>query len=307
MKSELKTLVERDVFELVPRPEKSRVLGSKWVFTIKKNETGKEKCFKARFVAKGFRQIEGIDYFDTFSPVVSFSLVRLFFVVLVIGKGWLHQHLDINSAYLYAKLNEEIYIEQPEGFIERGKENFVMKLKKALYGLHQAGREWYFELDNVFLELGFEKVKDSNCIYMYKNEVLILVYVDDLAIFSENRNSLEEVIKLIESKFKIKNLGEIKNLLGVEFEQKEGEVHLHQKKYIEKIMKVFEDIPKVKCKLPLSPGIILNATTDGEQAKGVPYRQLIGCLLFLASKTRPDILFSVIALSQFSNNPSWSH
>lgn len=267
--------------------------------------SGKIKSFKARLVAKGFRQVEGIDYFDTFSPVIAFPLVRFFFTVLVVLKGWLSQHIDVKGAYLYAKLTELIYIEQPDGFKEPGKEQYVWKLNKALYGLHQAGREWFNELDKTFKDLGFDKVLDCNCIYIYKLKVIILVYVDDLAIFAEDEEMLNKAIQLIKSKFEIKTLGQMRNFLGVEFEQRGGTYVLHQTKYIEKLAEVF-NVPKIRCKLPLTPVIVLNLTNEGEQVE-VPYRQLIGCLLFLASRSRSDIQFAVIALSQFSNKPSWNH
>lgn len=306
MKNELETLKDRKVYELVPRPEGTKVLGTRWIFTLKKDMSGSVKRFRARLVAKGFRQIEGVNYFDTFSPVISFSLVRLFYTILVVLKGWVSQHLDIKCAYLYAKLSELIFVEQPEGFVENTKEGFVWKLDKALYGLRQAGREWFLELDNTFNELGFDKIKDSNCIYVFKSEVIVLVYVDDFAVFAKNNERLNEVINLIKLKFEIKVLGKIRHFLGVDFEERNGEIFMHQQSYIEKLAEKF-NIPKIKSKLPLTPGIVLNAAVEGEQAVDVPYRELVGCLLFLASHTRPDIQFSVIALAQFSNCPSLKH
>ncbi|GBO17417.1 Retrovirus-related Pol polyprotein from transposon TNT 1-94 [Araneus ventricosus] len=209
MKEELEILKVRDVYEIVPRPKNKNVLGNKWVYTLKKDVTGKIKRYRARLVTQGFRQIEGIDYFDTFSPVINFTLVRLFIVILVTMKGWLCNHLDIKSAYLYAPLNEDIFMEQPSGFVIDNENNSVFKLKKALYGLKQAGREWYSELNNSLIELGFEKLLSSNCIYVYKSFVLLLVYVDDIAIFACNEKYMNEVIGLIKSKFDVKDLGKL--------------------------------------------------------------------------------------------------
>ncbi|GBO21045.1 Retrovirus-related Pol polyprotein from transposon TNT 1-94 [Araneus ventricosus] len=163
MKEELEILKARDVYdyEIVPGPQNKNVLENKWVYTLKKDVTGKIKSYGARLVAQGFKQIEGIDYFDTFSAVIYFILVRLFIVILETVKGWLCNHLDIKSAYLYAQLNEDIFMEQPSGFIIDNENNSIFKLNEALYGLKQASREWYNELNNSPIQLGFQKLLTS--------------------------------------------------------------------------------------------------------------------------------------------------
>ncbi|GBN22002.1 Retrovirus-related Pol polyprotein from transposon TNT 1-94 [Araneus ventricosus] len=306
MKEELEILKVRDVYEIVPRPKNKNVLGNKWVYTLKKDVTGKIKRYRARLVAQGFRQIEGIDYFDTFSPVINFTLVRLFIVILVTMKGWFCNHLDIKSAYLYAPLNEDIFMEQPSGFVIDNEYNSVFKLKKALYGLKQAGREWYSELNNTLIELGFQKLLTSNCIYVYKSFVLLLVYVDDIAIFACNEQYMNEAIGLIKSKFDVKDLGKLSKFLGVEFEMRNGNFIMHQKSYINKMRNIFGNIPNCKSLVPLSPGIAIYDNKEHD-VLNVPYRNLIGSLSFLASRTRPDIMFAVNFLSQFNNNPSITH
>ncbi|GBN16857.1 Retrovirus-related Pol polyprotein from transposon TNT 1-94 [Araneus ventricosus] len=306
LKEELEILKVRDVYEIVPRPKNKNVLGNKWVYTLKKDVTGKIKRYRARLVAQGFRQIEGIDYFDIFSPVINFTLVRLFIVILVTMKGWLCNHLDIKSAYLYAPLNEDIFMEQPSGFVIDNEYNSVFKLKKALYGLKQAGREWYSELNNSLIELGFQKLLTSNCIYVYKSFVLLLVYVDDIAIFACNEQYMNEAIGLIKSKFDVKDLGKLSKFLGVEFEMRNGNFIMHQKSYINKMRNIFGNIPNCKSLVPLSPGIAIYDNKEHD-VLNVPYRNLIGSLSFLASRTRPDIIFAVNFLSQFNNNPSITH
>ncbi|GBL72856.1 Retrovirus-related Pol polyprotein from transposon RE1 [Araneus ventricosus] len=307
-KEELEILKARDVYEIVPRPQNKNVLGNKWVYTLKKDVPGKIKRYRARLVAQGFKQIEGIDYFDTFSPVINFTLVR-FIVILVTMKGWLCNHLDIKSAYLYAPLNifmEDIFMEQPSGFVIDNENNSVFKLKKALCGLKQAGREWYSELNNSLIELGFQKHLTSNCIYVYKSFVLLLVYVDDIAIFVCNEKYMNEANCLIKSKFDVKDLGKLSKFLGIEFEMRNGNFIMHQKSYINKRRNIFGNIPNCKILVPLSPGIAIYDNKEHD-VLNVPYRNLIGSLSFLESRTRPDIMFAVNFLSQFNNNPSITH
>ncbi|GFU40785.1 retrovirus-related Pol polyprotein from transposon RE1 [Trichonephila clavipes] len=137
-------------------PDK-QLLGCRWVYNLKRDENGKVIGYKARLVAQGYSQIKGENYDETFSPVVNFSVIRLFFSLLVVWLKWKHFQCDVTGAYLYAPLNEEVYMKQPQGYIEKGKEGLVCKLKQALYGLHQSGRAWYFELNNVLNEIGLHR------------------------------------------------------------------------------------------------------------------------------------------------------
>ncbi|GBM92455.1 Retrovirus-related Pol polyprotein from transposon TNT 1-94 [Araneus ventricosus] len=155
MQKELNVMQERKVWHLVDLPPNIDPIGCRWVFALKKNETGEVVRYKARLVGQGFKQIKGISYDDTFSPVVNFSLIRFFFAVLVVGQNWVHIQCDIKCAYLYAPLKEDVFMKQPPGFEVKGKERMVCKLDKALYGLHQSGREWFFEIHNTFKNLGF--------------------------------------------------------------------------------------------------------------------------------------------------------
>ncbi|GFY00939.1 retrovirus-related Pol polyprotein from transposon TNT 1-94 [Trichonephila clavipes] len=144
MKEEIHIMSERCVWELVPRSEKEKVIGNRWVYTIKKNEGGKILRYKARLVAQGYRQHKGETYNEVFSPVVNFSIIRMFFTVLVCCFGWSHCQLDIKCAYLYANLGERVLMQQPQGFINHERPHYVCLLNKAIYGLHHSGREWFF-------------------------------------------------------------------------------------------------------------------------------------------------------------------
>ena len=212
MQDELTTLEERNVFDIVERPQNRKTIGCRWVYKMKKDNLNNVKRYRARLVAQGYRQTPGIDFFDTFSPVINFVLIIMFFSLLVIGSNWVHKHIDIKCAYLYGNLNEQIYMEIPKGYkldSKFNRNNHVMLLKKALYGLHQSGREWFLELDKTLTNLGFNKILRCNCIYVYNWSTIILVYVDDLVIFSKSNEDMEIAINLIQSKFDIKDLGKI--------------------------------------------------------------------------------------------------
>lgn len=197
---------------------------------------------------------------------------------------------------------------QPQGFEIPKKENHVLRLKRALYGSHQAGREWYLELDKSLLELGFNRLLNCNCVYQKDWKIVVLVYVDDLAIFACDSETMEDAIMLIKEKFDVRNLGKITNFLGIELRRKNGKLLMHQGMFIKKMKGIFDDIPTCRSKVPLSTGIIIQ-DREGIHAKieNVPYRNLVGCLLYLASRTRPDILYPVTLLSQYSSDPSEVH
>lgn len=311
MDDELNTLKERNVYELVSRPLNKKVIGSRWVYKIKENGHHHAKVFKARIVAQGYRQVFGIDYDQVFTPVVNFEVIYMFISLLVLSLKWFHRHLDVKCAYLYGQLDREHFMETPKGFVfpsGTARVSHVFKLNKALYGLHQAGRQWHSELESTLISLGFSPFQKTNCIYHLNFETIILVYVDDLIVFSKTESQLNRVINLIKSKFEIKDLGKIRKILGIEFKNEKDEWVIHQKMYIERLKIKFQDIPFVNSSLPMSPGQIIKSGVEEPSVEGkFPYRQLIGSLLFLATRSRPDILFSVTMLAQYNSHPTLTH
>lgn len=310
MKKELKIMKDRKVWEIVDKPKDAKVIGNRWVYSVKTDEQNKVKQFKARLVAQGFKQQQGIDFLDVFSPVVNFSVIRLLFIVLVSLLCWDYSQLDVRAAYLYGKLDEVIYMRQPPGFEIKGKTNKVCLLKKSIYGLKQSGRQWNLELDAILKSVGFKKLNFCNCVYKMDNCIL-LVYVDDMVLFCKTNTILEKTIDLIKSELEIKNLGKVKYLLGVNFENVNGTLFLHQKTYIDRLSKRFSELPKTKVKLPIKVGFKLpnkvNKVIENEIMKKFPYRTLIGCLSFIANRSRPDIAFAVNIMSQFSNCYNYQH
>lgn len=310
MEDELKTMREREVWELVKTPENTKILGSRWVYTIKQGEGNKVERFKARLVAQGFRQEKGDTYDEVFSPVVNFGIIRMFFSVLVGFFKWTNIQCDVKCAYLYAPLNEKIYMRQPPGFEKLDK---VCKLKKAIYGLKQSGREWFFEIHKTLSDLNFVKFEWCNCTYRLGQNVILLLYVDDIVIFGRNEEYAIKALKLLKGKFDLKILGRTKKLLGVDFIEREDQIFITQTEYIEKLCLEYQKYKYPISSLPIAKGIVYSKSQSPkgdmevrEMAK-IPYRNLIGSLAFIASRTRPDIAYALNIFSQFQSNPGITH
>ena len=176
----------RNVWILVDLSSGCKVIGSRWVYTLKTDNKNVIKRYKARLVAQSFNQRYGIDYDDVFSPVMNFSLIRFFFILLVSILSWEHRQLDVKSAYLYGILKQKNYLRQPKGFEVPGEESKVCLLLKAIHGLHQSGKEWYNEIDKILKSLDFPKLQWCNCVYTLGGNLFPLLYVDDIIMFAKN-------------------------------------------------------------------------------------------------------------------------
>lgn len=308
MNDELNSIEKRNVWEIVDKPEGCKTITSRWVYTLKNNIDGSVNKFKSRLVAHGHKQRMGVDYFSTFSPVVDFSLVKLFYVILVIIGKWEHRHCDVKNAYLYSNLEEVIHMEIPKGYKVPDNVNFknpVLKLLKSLYGLKQSGRNFYFHISDKLKAFGFTCSKYCPCLFKIE-DCIILLYVDDLAIFAKNQNILDNVYMYLSNIFEIKNLGKIHNFLGVQFEEKDGCILMHQHAYINKLIQTFPVDSNIPVKTPMDVGIV-SSVPDEEIDFDFPFRELLGSLLYLANRTRPDILFPVIYVAQFTSKPNLFH
>lgn len=234
MDEELEHIEKNNTWELVPRPKDKNVIGTKWVFKNKLNENGEVIRNKARLVCKGYAQQEGIDFEETFAPVARLEAIRMFLALSSFQKFKVFQ-MDMKSAFLNGDLEEEVYIEQPDGFILGNDPNLVCRLKKALYGLKQAPRAWYYRLDKYLHQQGFSKGStDSNLYIKVENDKLLIlvVYVDDI-IFGNNEESMSQSFSFVMQKeFEMSLLGELKYFLGLQIQQKEGGIFLSQTKYL---------------------------------------------------------------------------
>lgn len=308
MDDEISNLKSRGVYEEISRPQNVHVLGNRWIYKLKKDAEGKCTQFRARLVAQGYKQRDGIDYDEVFAPVVNFAVIRLMFVLLVVLQGWCHAHLDVKCAFLYGELNEQIFMEIPLGSRNESNTNSVWILKKALYGLHQASRMWYEKLDSVIEGLGFSKMIGFNCTYVYKSKIVILVYVDDIIVFAKSEKCKLKCIQMLNDCFTITNLSDMKCILGVQFQERNGKFVMHQKPFIMKLAEKYGIVKNTLVKVPVNVGTLVHLPTSNDQLETeFPYRSLIGSLLFVATRTRPDILFSVILMSQYNESHTLMH
>lgn len=308
MAEEINSLKENDTFELTTLPTGRNTIGGKWVYALKENEQG--QIFKARFVAKGYNQTQGIDYQETFAPTANMTSVRALMQISVQNDLIIHQ-MDVKTAYLHAPIEEEIYMDQPEGFeqTESG-ENLVYKLKKSLYGLKQSGRNWYKLLNDYLEQNDFERNLSDHCVYrkdIDHETLLVIIWVDDLIIAASNNNLLNTFKETMRSKFNMKDLGKISSFLGIQFIQKEAEIRMNQKRYIQRMLERFG---MSDCKPRSTPCELKTDTTTcggsdaNETVNSREYREIVGSLIYAMTCTRPDISWVVSRLSQTLAQPT---
>ncbi|KAK9055092.1 hypothetical protein SSX86_026172 [Deinandra increscens subsp. villosa] len=307
MKKEIQALENNNTWTLEPLPEGKRAIDSKWVYKIKYKPNGEIERYKARLVAKGFTQTEGVDFHDTFAPVAKLVTVRTLLAVAV-KKDWIINQLDVNNAFLHGDLDEEVYMKVPQGFSKEN-ETRVCRLRKSLYGLKQASRNWYKKITNFLLELGFVQSRCDHSLYIYKDRnifIAILIYVDDVIIVGNNSSMIQEIKTNLDKKFSIKDLGILKYFLGIEVARTADGLVLSQRKYI---LDILVDSGMEGCKpssFPMEQNLKLGLDESEPRVDANSYRRLIGRLLYLQA-TRPDVAYSVNVLSQFVADPRRNH
>ena len=308
MKEEMKSFEDNETFTLVPKSDQS-VISGRWVFTNKIDQNSVTK-FKARFVAKGFQQSKGVDYEETFSPTAKMTSVRMLMAIASCFGMKIHQ-MDVKGAYLNAKIDKDLYIQQPPGFVkidENGNE-FVLKLNKSIYGLKQSGRNWFQTLQNFLLSLNFVQSASDNCIFI-KNEsdtrTLILIWVDDILISSTSILCINDIKSALSNKFKMKDFGKIGEFLGIQFEEYDNLFKMHQEKFIDKLLTRFDMEDCFTKPLPCDASVTkIDFISDSPILENKTlFREIIGSLIYLMSCTRPDISFIVNKLAQNMENPS---
>jgi hypothetical protein len=303
---ELRALKKRGVYEIVTLPKGRRAIKNRWVFNTKSD--GRKR---ARLVAKGFSQIEGIDFDELFSPVVRYETARLIFDVAAL-EDWEIESVDVKAAYLYGKLDEEIYMEEPEGF--QTHQNKVWRLHRALYGLKQSGLAWWRELTASMKELGFKRCTSGAGVYYYvdpktKQLIIALVYVDDVAIIGKRTSIYIDLKKQFMLKWECHDLGESKEFLGmrIQRDRKKRLLFIDQVDYLNKILTKFE-IESRPTQTPLKSGFIFVKNTGiATPVFKQKYQQLVGSIMYLMIGSRPDIAYATVKLSQQCANPAQEH
>ena len=266
---------------------------------------------KARLVAKGFSQVEGLDFNQVFSPVVHFETVYLMLALAAL-ENWYITGLDVQSTYLYGKLDEEIYMEQSEGFTAPGQECKVLRLWRALYSLKQASLAWWCTLDESLKELGFERLKSEAGIFFYKkkgtNIVIGIIYVDDALFCSPNKAVVDAIKAQFMRKWECRDLGEPNEFLQMRITCKGRAIHLDQCVYLQKVVERCGMQNAKTTSTPLLAGYYATKNTEPIDTElRSHFQTVIGSLLYLMLGTRPDIAFAVTHLSRHATNPSQDH
>ncbi|GJS22262.1 retrovirus-related pol polyprotein from transposon TNT 1-94 [Tanacetum coccineum] len=308
MQEELNQFIANDVWELVPQPRNMTIIGTKWVFRNKLDENGIVSRNKARLVAQGYNQQEGIDYDETYAPVARLESIRILLAYACALDFKLFQ-MDVKSAFLNGFINEEVYVAQPPGFIDFEKPDHVYKLKKALYGLKQAPKAWYDRLKAFLIKHEYKMGMVDNTLFTKKkssNLIIVQIYVDDIIFGSTCQDMCDEFAKIMHDEFEMSMMGELNFFLGLQIKQMEDGIFFNQSKYIKEMLKKFGLEDSKPMKTPMSSDTKLTKDEECESVDSTKYRGMIGSLLYLTA-SRPDIMFSVCLCARFQEAPKTSH
>ena len=306
---EIDALAKNGTWTLVELPPGRKAVKSKWVFKHKADGR-----FRARLVAKGFTQTFGIDYDETFSPVARFKSLRLLLALAALEDWEIHQ-MDVKSAFLNGLLDEEIYMEQPQGFVDPEHPNKVCLLHKAIYGLKQASRAWNLQFHGVLLDLGFKRTDSDAGVYHRQDDggtLIIILYVDDITILGDNLSSINKLKSALSNRYEMTDLGEIDSYLGVRIKRDRSarRLEIDQSHYALEIVNRFGLSDANPTRTPLPTGAEVHLEKYDGQASPADiklFQQIIGSLLYVQIGTRPDISFAVSRLAQYASNPSPDH
>ena len=318
MDDEMNSLQEKKVIEIVDRPENRKVISCKWVYRIKRDSKGNINRYKARLVARGFTQVYGLDYMDTYAPVTRLETIRLL-CALAVKRDWEVRHVDVKTAYLNGDLDEEIFMEIPEGYNE-GLEGKVILLRKAIYGLRQAGRQWYRKLKEALKKFGLKQTASDPHTFVVQKVVqgtrltLILpIYVDDLIPIG-NKTLTDEFEYWIRDYFEVTDPTDAEYFLGIRVHRDrtcdQPWLTLDQHQFIKTIQSRF-DVVKTKITVPISTNFHAIPNPDPKEENDLEFTRLyqskLGSLMYLMLGTRPDIAYAVGVLGRFASNPSPDH
>ncbi|PKA48313.1 Retrovirus-related Pol polyprotein from transposon TNT 1-94 [Apostasia shenzhenica] len=309
MEEEISAINKNKTWALTDLPEGKAAIGLKWVFRVKYNVDGSVHKYKARLVVKGYAQQAGIDYFETFSPVARMETIRTV-LSLAAHYNWNVYQFDVKSAFLNGDLFEDVYVEQPQGFIIQGKQDKVYKLKKALYGLKQAPRAWYEKIDSYFCSNGFQRSESEPTLYVKKGGMshilIVCLYVDDIIYTSSSSTFLNGFKEKMKHEFEMTDLGLLHYFLGLEIKQTSKGIFLSQEKYTSDLLEKFGMRNCNKVETPMNSSEKLQLEDGTSLANSKYFRSLVGGLMYL-THTRPDLLFAVSMVSRFMHKPTKQH
>ena len=294
-------------------------MSCKWLFK-KKIETADNELirFKARLVARGFTQEHGVDYTEVFSPVVKHTSIRILLAV-VAKLDWELEQLDVKTAFLHGDLEETIYMSQPEGFVKQGMEDKVCLLKKSIYGLKQASRQWHKKFDDFVLRNGFERSSYDECVYIKRKKgvavAYLLLYVDDMLVAGASKAEVQKVKDDLSLAFEMKDLGAAKRILGMNIvrNRERKEIWLNQSDYISRIIKRLRMETTKSTATPMAQHFRLTVeqAPKGEEERlemqNIPYANIVGSVMYAMVGTRPDVAQAISSTSRFMSNYGKDH
>lgn len=302
MQEEMDSLHKNNVWVLVDKPKDTNIVTNRWVLKIKRRPTGEIERYRARLVARGFTQIQGVDYDETYAPVVNMTTIRLLFAHAAASSLHFRQ-FDIKTAFLYGNLEEEVYMEQPEGFTDNT--NRVCLLKKSLYGLKQSPRQWNKEFATYLKTLNLVESKFDRCVF-YRTKptrIYLAIYVDDGIIFAEDRKQIDRIISDLKRRFEVHDTSS-DVFLGFQIRlNADKSISLHQESYIKKVLKKFNMADAKSIDNPSSLTVTAN---DKPIEEGCPFREAVGSLNYAGNTTRVDITYAVNRVSRQVANPKAS-
>lgn len=311
MDDEIKSLRLNRTWRLKKRSEVvaggKHVLRGKWVFKIKRGPDGSVQKYKARWVVRGFEQVEGSDFNETFAAVVKPMSYKVLFAIAA-AMDYEIEQMDVKTAFLYGHVEDEVYVEQPTGYEEDAQS--VCFLEKALYGLRQSPRIWYDTLTEFLKSLGFE-VLSSDLSVFTRDGIIIAIYVDDLLVVGPSKEDIDEIKRSLGSRFDMSDLGPCHQYLGISVRRDRANrtIYLNQRSYIEKFLKD-HDMWDVKTAVTPIDSAKLSKAPQGYQAADslrLRYQRAVGSLMYAMLGTRPDIAFAVSIVSRYSSNPTSEH
>ncbi|KAK8974997.1 hypothetical protein V6N11_014409 [Hibiscus sabdariffa] len=313
MRSEMDSISENQVWTLVEPPEGIKPIGCKWDFKKKTDMDGNVQTYKGRLVAKGFRIIHGIDYDETFSPVAMFKSIQILLAIAAFHDYEIWQ-MDVKTSFLNGKLEEDVYMTQPEGFVTPENAGKVCKLQRSIYGLKQASRSWNLHFNDAIKEFGFIRNEDEPCVYKkFSGSIVsfLILYVDDIIIIGNDIPTLQSIKTWLSSCFSMKDLGEASYILGVKIYRYRSRqlLGLSQSTYIDKVLKRFSMEESKRGFLPMRHGISLSKEMcpsipqERERMIQIPYASAIGSIMYAMICTRPDLSYALSMTSRYQENP----
>ncbi|GJS69501.1 retrovirus-related pol polyprotein from transposon TNT 1-94 [Tanacetum coccineum] len=308
MQEEIHEFQRLEVWELVSCPDKVLLIKLKWIYKVKTDEFGGVLNNKARLVAQGIRQEEGIDFEESFAPVAIIEAIRIF-IENAAHKNMTICQMDVKTAFLNGELKEEVYVSQPEGFVDQDNPSHVYKLKKALYGLKQAPRAWYDMLSSFLISQHFSKGAVDLTLFIQQagNDLLLVqIYVDDIIFASTNTAMCNEFANQMTTKFKMSMMGQMSFFLGLQISQSPRGIFINQSKYAYEIVKKYGMLTSDSVDTPMVEKSKLDEDLQGNPVDATLYRGMIGSLMYLTS-SRPDLIYAVCLCARYQAKPTKKH